>query len=124
MVRGRECLARAEPLITATAPLDWPLKVGPRRNPPVWQGLAISLGALVLAVVTRILFLGTESGLGIAPIYFPALLLAGVYAGRWGFVTLAGIIALSIVSPTPVREELAPRFLVLFALSATFTLAV
>ncbi|MFC3079775.1 PAS domain-containing protein [Phenylobacterium terrae] len=103
----------------------WSLRLAPRRRVSMPHGLAIGLGALVLAVGGRILFLGLDSGFGIAPIYFPALLISALYGGwRWGALTLAGELLLAIVSPTPLRPDIGPRFIILFALSATFTMIV
>ncbi|HEY9217015.1 MAG TPA: PAS domain-containing protein, partial [Phenylobacterium sp.] len=105
-----------------TVPRDWPLRLAPQRKPSLLQGLAFSVGALVLAVGARALFLGPESGLGVAPTYFPALILAAVYGGpRWGLLTLLGEILLASFWPTPVLKHLEARFVVLFAISGAFT---
>jgi PAS domain S-box-containing protein len=107
-------------------PSEWPLRLVPRRSPPVWQALPISAAAILGAVAMRWVFLGFDNTAGLSATYFPAFIMATLYAGpRWGWVTL--LVALVIGAyggfalPTNVSHH---SLIVLYALSGAVTVLV
>jgi PAS domain S-box-containing protein len=85
--------------------------------------LAISAACLALAIGFRVSLLGTDKGLGLSTSYFPALIVATVYAGpRWGWGVLAAALAGSIAFPSGFNPGSAP-LLIMFTVSGMFTVA-
>ena len=100
-------------------PAEWPLRFVPRRSPPFWKALAISVVALIGAVVARGVFLGFDSATGLSVTYLPAFIFATLYAGAaWGWVTLgvALLIGALTQSALPVGVAL-ENLILLYALS-------
>ncbi|MES2896157.1 MAG: PAS domain-containing protein [Pseudomonadota bacterium] len=107
-------------------PVEWPLRLVPRRSPPLIRAATISVAAMAAAIAIRGAILGWDNALGLSVTYFPAFIVATLYAGQpWGwsalgFALLAGLIAPNIlpvgVSGTAVA--------VMFALSGAVTVAV
>jgi PAS domain S-box-containing protein len=96
-------------------PALWPLRLVPRRSPSFLTGLGISGAALGLAVAARLLILGVDKGLGLSVTYFPALIVATIFAGpRWGWASLAAAVGLHFASPSGFIA--APDYLALLAL--------
>ncbi|MFN3513613.1 MAG: PAS domain-containing protein [Phenylobacterium sp.] len=98
----------------------------PRRSPPFHRALAVSLGAMAVAAVLRGAFLGWDGALGLSTAQFPAFILATLYAGqRWGWATLAAVVALSFTVDTILAETISRQAaLVLFLISAAVTVLV
>jgi hypothetical protein len=63
-------------------PSEWPLRLIPRRSPPLWQAGLIAVAALAGAVLIRGLLLGFDNLTGLSSTAFPALIIATLYAGR------------------------------------------
>ena len=100
-------------------PAEWPLRFVPRRSPPFWKASAISVVALIGAVVARGVFLGFDNATGLSVTYFPAFIFATLYAGAaWGWVTLgvALLIGALTKSALPVGVGL-ENLILLYALS-------
>jgi PAS domain S-box-containing protein len=82
-------------------PVEWLLRLIPRRSPTFVYGLCISLTAMIAAIVVRVAFLGFDKGMGLSVTYLPGLMLATLYAGwRWGLATLVTAIVLSYFAPS------------------------
>ena len=65
------------------------------------MGLAISVGALVVAMAVRSALLGLQNATGLSATTFPALIVATLYAGpRWGWASLAATTAIGLIAPT------------------------
>ncbi len=80
--------------------LEWPLRLIPRRSPPFWTGLAISVGAVGLSMILRGAMLGWGAATGFSSTLFPALIVATLYAGpRWGWGALAAATLIALLSP-------------------------
>ena len=76
-------------------PSEWPLRLVPRRTPPLSRALPIALATFAGAVLIRGLMLGFDNATGLSATDFPALILATLYAGpRWGWGLLAAVITL------------------------------
>ncbi len=81
-------------------PSEWPIRFIPRRTPPLWQAALITLGAFAGAILIRGLFLGFDNAFGLSATYFPAFIVATLYAGpRWGWGTLATIMVTGYLGP-------------------------
>ena len=61
-------------------PVEWPLRLIPRRSPGVWRSLGVCVLALAVAIAARMLLLGPERGGGLSFTYLPALMLAAIVA--------------------------------------------
>ncbi|WP_309643715.1 hypothetical protein, partial [Phenylobacterium sp.] len=73
-------------------PVEWPLRLVPRRSPPLIRAATISLVALLAAIFSRGAFLGWDDAFGLSVTYFPAFVIATLYAGQawgWGMVVIA-----------------------------------
>jgi PAS domain S-box-containing protein len=107
-------------------PSEWPLRFVPRRSPPLWRAALITLGAFAGAMAIRGLLLGWGQAIGISATYFPAFIIATLYAGPrfgWGslvLVMLAGWFGPSSVISTVSRYGV----LIQFALSGIATILV
>src|SRR5579859_2244767 len=81
-------------------PSEWPIRFIPRRTPPLWQAALITLGAFAGAVLFRAVFLGFENAIGLSATYFPAFIVATLYAGhRWGWALFAMIMVTAFFGP-------------------------
>src|SRR3982750_3668363 len=88
-VASLACRLRAGVAFSMT-PAEWPLRLVPRRSPPFWKALAISAAAFAGAIAARALFLGVDNATGLSVTYFPAFIVATLYAGAaWGSAVLA-----------------------------------
>ena len=75
-------------------PVEWPLRLIPRRPPTFLEGLAVSVLAGAVAVLVRGALVGWSQTLGLSGTYFPAIMVATVYGGaRWGWATLLAALA-------------------------------
>ena len=97
-------------------PSEWPLRFVPRRTPPLWQAALITLAAFAGAVLIRGLMLGFDNATGLSATYFPAFILATLYAGpRWGWgslivVMLQGYFGTTAVASTVSRDMVIIQF--------------
>lgn len=97
-------------------PSEWPLKFVPRRSPPLWRGALITVAALAGAILIRGLFLGFDNATGVSATYFPAFIVATLYAGpRWGWASLVvtltmGLFGANTVVSTISREAVILQF--------------
>ncbi len=107
-------------------PSTWPLRLVPRRTAPLWVAALISLGAIAAAIVSRGLFLGFDNASGLSVTYFPAFIIATLYAGpRWGWASLAVAVVLGVVTPSAIPLGLSREWLiVMYALSGALTVFV
>lgn len=81
-------------------PSESPLRLVPRRSPPLWAALTVSVVSLGLAMALRGLLLGVEHAGGLGSTTLPALIVICLYAGprfAWGALLVA--IAVGAISP-------------------------
>ncbi|MEO8113765.1 MAG: ATP-binding protein, partial [Phenylobacterium sp.] len=106
--------------------MEWPLRLIPRRSPPLWRAFSVSIAALALAIVVRGAFLGPQNAAGLSATYFPAFIAATLYAGaRWGWATLAVALLIGTIAPTVVPVGISSTAItVMFALSGALTVLV
>ncbi len=107
-------------------PAEWPLRFIPRRSPPFWKALAISTAAFVGAIGARALFLGVENATGLSVTYFPAFIVATLYAGAaWGWALLALALLFGALNPAAVAAGISLNALiVLYGLSGALSIFV
>ena len=107
-------------------PSEWPLRFVPRRSPPLWLATLITFAAFAGAVVIRGLLLGFTNATGISATYFPAFILATLYAGpRWGWGSLIFIMVASYFQTNAVVSTLSRDAVILqFGLSGAATVLV
>jgi PAS domain S-box-containing protein len=97
-------------------PFEWPLRVIPRRNPPLWESALITFGVFAGAMLIRGLLLGFDNAWGLSATYFPAFILTTLYAGPlWGWgtfvlVMLGGVFGNTLVASTISREGVIVQF--------------
>ena len=105
-------------------PLFW--QAIPLRPPPWPQALLVTTASLVIALGLRLLVIGFPLGLGPSSTFFPALIVATLFAGqRWGWMTLAVGLAIGIFSPWNPPQNLPQQgTLALFGLSGIVTVMV
>jgi PAS domain S-box-containing protein len=103
-----------------------PLRLVPRRSPPTWMGLAISVTALALSMAARGALLGIENATGLSATLFPALIVATLYAGPgWGWATLAVGTGVGLMSPRAFPATIAPEWIIVqFVVSGGVTVMV
>ena len=110
----------------AKIPVDWPLRLIPKRTPSVLEALTVTSTALVAAILAPSFLLGWDNSLGLWATYFPAYVVACLYGGlRWGWAALAVSMGLGLLN----RHTLPPGlpelgYYVLFALSGAATVIV
>ena len=108
-------------------PSEWPLRFVPHRSPPVWQAALITLGAFAVAIALRVLLVGGGLGAtGLSAGYFPAFIIATLYAGpRWGWGSLVVVMVTGYFNTNTIASNI-PRdgIIVQFALSAVATVLV
>jgi PAS domain S-box-containing protein len=107
-------------------PVEWPLRLIPRRPPTFLEGLAVSLLAVTVAVLVRGVLVGWPQTMGLSGTYFPAIMVATVYGGaRWGWATLAAALAIGLANPAGFPQGVyVPGLYVAFALSGAVTVTV
>ncbi|MDP3852561.1 PAS domain-containing sensor histidine kinase [Phenylobacterium sp.] len=107
-------------------PVEWPLRLVPRRSPPLIRGAAISLVAMAAAILSRGGILGWENAFGLSVTYFPAFIIATLYAGQgWGWATLATALAIGLIAGGPSPPGISgPAVMVMFTLSGALTVLV
>ena len=107
-----------------TDPLFW--RVIPLTPPPWPQALAVTTLALAGAIGLRLVVLGFPLGLGPSSTFFPAFIVATLFAGqRWGWGALAVALAIGGFSPwNPVYNLPQQGTLLLFGLSGVVTVIV
>ncbi|HLZ75872.1 ATP-binding protein [Phenylobacterium sp.] len=97
-------------------PSEWPLRFVPRRSPPLWRAALITLAAFAGAMAIRGLLLGWDQAAGISATYFPAFIIATLYAGpRFGWGSLIAVMGLGWFGPNAVistisREAVLAQF--------------
>jgi PAS domain S-box-containing protein len=108
-------------------PSEWPLRFVPHRTPPFWQAALITLGAFAVAIALRVLLVGGGLGAtGLSASYFPAFILATLYAGpRWGWGSLVVVMVAGYFNTNTIASNI-PRngIIIQFALSAVATVLV
>jgi PAS domain S-box-containing protein len=107
-------------------PSEWSLRLIPRRSAPLWLALVISLGSIAGAILTRGLFLGFDNATGVSATYFPAFMMATLYAGpRWGWATLAAALGIGVFLPGAFPSGVSRGGLIaMYALSGALTVVV
>jgi PAS domain S-box-containing protein len=107
-------------------PSEWPLRLIPRRAPPLWQATLIVVVTFAGAILIRGLMLGFDNAAGLSATYFPAFIVATLYAGpRWGWGSLAASMLLGYFGNTAVATTLSRDMVILqFALSGAATVLV
>jgi PAS domain S-box-containing protein len=107
-------------------PSEWPLRFIPRRSPPLWRAALITLGVFAGAVLIRGLLLGFDNATGLSATYFPAFILATLYAGpRWGWGTLIITMAMGYFGANTVISTISRSgVMIQFALSGVATILV
>ena len=105
-------------------PLFW--RAIPLRPPPWPVALAVMTVALAVAMGLRLTVLGFPQGLGPSSTFFPAFIVATLFAGqRWGWASLAVAMAIGIFSPwNPAYNLPQQGTLALFGLSGVVTVIV
>jgi PAS domain S-box-containing protein len=107
-------------------PADWSLRLVPRRPPPFWKALAIAVAAFAGAIGARALFLGVDNAAGLSVTYFPAFIVATLYAGAaWGWLMLLAVLVIGAVSPSAFSPSLwLPGLLLQYAVSGALSILV
>ncbi len=107
-------------------PVEWPLRLVPRRSPSLIRAVAISVTALAAAIGSRGAILGWDSAFGLSFTYFPAFIIATLYAGQsWGWITLAFALLAGVFFPNALPADLSgPAVAIMFALSGAVTVMV
>ncbi|HEY2753861.1 ATP-binding protein [Phenylobacterium sp.] len=107
-------------------PPEWPLRFIPRRSAPLWRAALITLTAFAGAVLIRGLLLGFDNATGLSATYFPALIVATLYAGpRWGWGSLIITMVIGFFGATTVASTLSRDAVILqFGLSGAATVLV
>mgnify|MGYP001550696188 CR=1 FL=1 len=108
-------------------PSEWPLRFVPRRAPTFWRALAITLLAVGVGMVARVVLLGPANAAGLSSTWFPAFIVVTLYAGAgWGWVTLAGCLLLGIGLGSDSGPNGSPHdtFVLLYAISGATTVMV
>ena len=108
------------------SPVALPLRFIPRRSPPFPVALAISICAMTAAVGICGMFVGWENAFSLSPTYFPAFIVATLFAGqRWGWVTLVTALAIGLGSRDAMPQQFAEQAdIVLYAISGAVTVVV
>lgn len=98
----------------------------PLRQPPWHQALLVSVLSLGIALGLRLVVLGFPAGFGTSSTFFPAFIVATLYAGqRWGWGVWAAGMAIGILSPwNPVYNLPQQSTMALFGLSGAATVMV
>lgn len=104
-------------------PSEWPLRLIPRRSPPLWAALVVSVISLGVAMLVRGLLLGPQHAGGLSSTTLPALMFICLYAGpRFGWGALVAAVAIGAISPIIQPTGSANGVVVaMFALSGSFT---
>ena len=92
-------------------PSEWPLRLMPRRAPPIWQSVLIAVGAYTAAILVRAA-VGAGNPIGLAATSFPVFIVTTLYAGsRWGWTSLivtmvAGYFATNTIAASVSRDAI------------------
>jgi PAS domain S-box-containing protein len=108
-------------------PSEWSLRFVPRRAPPLWQAALITLGAFAAAIALRVALVGGGLGAtGLSASYFPAFILATLYAGsRWGWASLIVVMVLGYFNTNTIASNISrDGIMVQFGLSGVATVLV
>ncbi|WP_332774223.1 hybrid sensor histidine kinase/response regulator [Phenylobacterium sp.] len=107
-------------------PVEWPLRLVPRRSPSLIRAATISVAAMAAAIGSRGAILGWDYALGLSVTYFPAFIIATLYAGqRWGWATLAFALLAGLIFPNALPAGLSgPAVAIMFGLSGAVTVLV
>ena len=107
-------------------PSEWPLRFVPRRQAPLWRAALITLAAFAGAILLRGLMLGFDNATGLSATYFPAFIVATLYAGpRWGWGSLVATLLMGYFGNTAVASSLSRDMVILqFGLSGAATVLV
>jgi len=105
-------------------PTEWPLRLIPRRSPPLWAALVVSVVSLGLAMSLRAALLGVQHAGGLGSTTLPALMFICLYAGpRFGWGAFIVAVVIGTLSPIVHPSGADDRAVVgMFALSSGFTL--
>ena len=108
------------------SPSEWPLRLVPRRTPPLAQAALITLAAFAGAILIRGLMLGFGNALGLSATYFPALIIATLYAGpRWGWASVVGVLLMGYFGANTVIPTISFEMVIIqFGLSGAATVLV
>ncbi len=104
---------------------EWPLRLVPRRTPPVWMSLAITVVALGAAMFLRGLLLGFQHTGGLSSTTLPALIFICLYAGPafgWGAYFVALFIGGMLAPVVQPEGSLTLALIAMFAISGAITL--
>jgi PAS domain S-box-containing protein len=99
----------------------------PRRSPPFWRALAITLLAVGIGAAARIILLSPANAAGLSSTWFPAFIVVTLYAGAgWGWATLTGCVLLGISLGSASGPNGSPHdaFILLYAVSGATTVMV
>lgn len=104
----------------------WLWRAIPLRPPPWPRALLVSAAAIAAAIGLRLAILGLPAGFGPSSTFFPAFIVATLFAGQgWGWGVWAVAIATGILSPwTPAPGFPQQSTLFLFGLSGAATIIV
>ncbi|HEX4712819.1 ATP-binding protein [Phenylobacterium sp.] len=107
-------------------PSEWPLRFIPRRSPPIWLAVLITLTTFTGALLARGLLLGFDNLTGLSPTDFPAFIVATLYAGpRWGWASLAAAMLTGYFGTTAIVPGVSRDGMLLqFVLSSAATVLV
>jgi PAS domain S-box-containing protein len=106
---------------------EWPLRLIPRRSPPVAAALAVTTAAMAAAILVRGAFLGWPAATGFSVTYLPAFIIATLYGGRlWGWAAWLSAMILGLASPSALILQGATNETVaaMFAISGGVTVLV
>jgi len=107
-------------------PSEWPLRFVPRRSPPFWLAALITLSTFAGAILIRGLVLGFDNAIGFSATYFPAFIIATLYAGpRWGWGSLIVALLIGVFGNTAIPSSFSPQAVIFqFGISAAVTVLV
>ena len=106
-------------------PSDWPIRFVPSRNPPLWQAALVTAAGFAVAMVLRGLLLGFGNAMGLSSTYFPAMILATLYAGPlWGWSALSVIMVVGWFTTVVVTPVDRTGVILQFGLSGVATVLV
>jgi PAS domain S-box-containing protein len=107
-------------------PSQWPLRFVPRRSPPLWRAVLITVAAFAGAMLIRGLLLGLDQAAGVSATYIPAFIISTLYAGQrvgWGALIL--VMVTGYFGPTAVISNVSRNaVLIQFGLSGAATVLV
>src|SRR5882757_2179391 len=107
-------------------PSEWPLRFVPRRATPIWQAVLVTLLSFAGAIAIRGLMLGFDNATGLSATYFPAFIVATLYAGpRWGWATLSAALLIGAFGASNIPASVSREaIIVIYGLSGAITVMV